>query len=65
VPGATLGEILNELVEQHPALAGAILENGGVRRHVVITLNGHNANDLSMQLTKEDVIAIFPPIAGG
>jgi len=65
ITGSTLEAVLNELVEQKPALDGVILESGEIRPHVVITLNGHNANDLSMQLTKEDVIAIFPPIAGG
>jgi len=65
VPGSTLEAVLNGLVEQHPALDGVILENGQVRSHVVITINGHNATDLSIQVTEEDVIAIFPPIAGG
>lgn len=65
ITGATLGAVLNELVERHPALDGVILENGEIRPHVVITINGHNASDLSTRVTDEDVIAIFPPIAGG
>jgi len=65
VPGSTLEAVLNGLVEQHPALDGVILENGQVRPHVVITINGHIATDLSIQVTEEDVIAIFPPTAGG
>jgi len=65
ITGATLGAVLNELVKQYPALDGVILENGQIRPHVVITLNGHNASDLSLQVRDEDLIAIFPPIAGG
>ena len=65
VLGATLGVVLNGLIEQKPALGGVILERGEILPQVVITLNGHNASDLRMQVTEEDVIAIFPPIAGG
>ncbi len=63
--GATIGSVLNELVRQNPALDGVLLENGNLRPHIVVTLNGHNTNDMSAQITEQDVIAIFPPIAGG
>ncbi len=63
--GATVGEVLNELVRLNPALDGIILEMGNLRPHIVVTLNGHNTNDMSTQITEQDVIAIFPPIAGG
>jgi molybdopterin synthase sulfur carrier subunit len=62
---ATIGAVLNELVKRNPALDGIILENGELRPHVIVTLNGHNTSDLSMQVTEQDIIAIFPPIAGG
>ena len=62
---STVGAVLNELVKQNPALDGVILESGQVRPHVVITVNGHNATDLNGLVTEQDVIAIFPPIAGG
>ena len=65
IAGSTLGAVLNELVEQHPALDGVVLENGQIRPHVVITINGHNAVDLDASVTEQDVVAIFPPIAGG
>jgi len=65
VTGSTIGAVLSVLVEQHPVLDGVILENGQVRPHVVITVNGQNANGLSVPVTEQDIIAIFPPIAGG
>jgi len=65
VTGTTLGAALNELVKQHPAFDGVVLENGQVCPHVVIIVNGHNASELSIQVIEQDVIAIFPPIAGG
>jgi len=65
ITGSTLEAVLNELVEQKPALDGVILESGEIRPHVVITINGHNATDLNLTVTEQDVVAMFPPIAGG
>ena len=65
IPGATVREVLNELVTQYPALAGALLDKDGPRAYVVITLNGHNVTELNMLIDEEDIIAIFPPLAGG
>jgi molybdopterin synthase sulfur carrier subunit len=65
ITGASLGGVLNELVKQVPALDGVILENGQVRPHFVITINGLNATELNVPVTEQDLIAIFPPIAGG
>lgn len=65
VPGRTVGAVLDELAKQHPSLAGIILEKDELRPHVVVTLNGHNTSDVNAQVTEQDVIAVFPPIAGG
>ena len=62
---ATIGAVLNELIKRNPLLENVILENGNLRPHFVITLNGHNVSDINMQVAEQDVIAIFPPIAGG
>ena len=62
---ATVGAVLNELVKRNPLLGEVLFENGILRPHIVVTLNGHNVIDLNMQVTEQDVIAIFPPIAGG
>ena len=63
--GASLGGVLNELVKEVPALDGVILEDSQIRPHVVITINGHNVAELNVTVTEQDLIAIFPPIAGG
>ena len=65
IAGASLGGVLNELVKEAPTLDGVILEGGHIRPHVVITINGHNAAELDVIVTEQDLIAIFPPIAGG
>jgi len=65
IAGANLNIILNALVEQYPALDGIIVENGKIRPHIIITLNGQNTTDPNVTVTEQDTIAIFPPIAGG
>jgi len=65
VTESTIGAVLNELVKQNPPLGDVILENGKLRPHIVITLNGHNAVDLNAEVNEQDIVAIFPPIAGG
>jgi molybdopterin converting factor small subunit len=65
ITGATLAEVLSRLVAQHPALDGVILKDGQIRPHFVITISGQITTDLTASVTEQDVIAIFPPIAGG
>ena len=65
ITGATVRAALNVLIAQNPALADVILENEGLRPHVVVTVNGHNVIDLNASVGEQDVVAIFPPIAGG
>jgi molybdopterin converting factor small subunit len=63
--GTSLRGVLNNLESEIPAQDGVILEDGQIRSHFVITINGHNTMDLNVTVTDDDVIAIFPPIAGG
>jgi MoaD family protein len=65
ITGRTVGVVVNELVRQHPPVGEIILQNGELGPHIVITLNGHNILDLETPVVEQDVIAIFPPIAGG
>ena len=65
VTGSTLRAVLNELSQRHQPLAEILLDNGELRPHVIVTLNGQNLVSLDTAVTEQDVIAIFPPIAGG
>jgi molybdopterin synthase sulfur carrier subunit len=65
IPGTSIMPVISELVRQYPALADKLLENGQVRPHVVVTINGHPTTDMDAPITEQDLIAIFPPIAGG
>ena len=57
--------MLVELVNQYPALAVHLLEDGKIRPHIILTINGQPTLDLDAVLNEQDQIAIFPPIAGG
>jgi molybdopterin converting factor small subunit len=46
-------------------LNGIIFENREIRPDFVITINGYNATSLGVSVEEQDIIAIFPPIAGG
>ena len=65
LPGKSVRPLISELVRQYPALAEKLLENGQIRPHVIITVNGHPTTDMDAPITEQDLIAIFPPIAGG
>jgi len=65
ITGGTIGAVLNELVKWNPPVGDVILENGDLRQHIIVTLNGHNIIDLETPVTEEDIVAVFPPIAGG
>lgn len=65
ITGGTVGEVVNELVRQNPPVGNVVLENGELRRHIIVTLNGQNITDLETPVSEQDIIAIFPPIAGG
>jgi len=61
----TVGATLSALVEQYPSIKDVILDGSELRPHIVITVNGHNVTDLNASVNEQDVVAIFPPIAGG
>lgn len=65
VMGADLNAALNHMIEQFPALDGVIMENGQIRSHFLITINGNIVTDLDISLSKDEVVAVFPPLAGG
>ena len=60
--------MVEALCENNPPLCEALLEDGHIRPHFIITLNGHHiqlAKGLETPIAENDQIAIFPPIAGG
>ncbi len=67
--GSTIGELLGQLTEQHPALQKHLFqEDGGLRNFVNIYVNDEDIRHLSGNETPVgdgDVISIVPSIAGG
>ena len=68
ISGATVGAVVDGLCEGKPALCEMLLEDGCIRPHYKITINGHDialADGLDTLVREDDQIAIFSPIAGG
>jgi molybdopterin synthase sulfur carrier subunit len=60
--------VLDLLKRDYPELAEQLLEDGNLRPHYLITLNGHDINlaeGLDSIVAEGDQIAVFSPIAGG
>ena len=65
ITGSTVGAVVSELAQQRPRIGDIVLQNGGVAPHVIVTLNGHNITDFETPVVEQDIVAIFPPLAGG
>jgi MoaD family protein len=63
--GETVSAVVSELVRLKPPVGEIVLENGRLAPHVIVTLNGHNITDFETPVVEQDIIAIFPPMAGG
>ena len=65
VDGATIGELLRELEQAHPALGGWILdERGLIRRHINVFVNGELAA-AGTAVGAGDRVDVLPAISGG
>jgi molybdopterin converting factor small subunit len=63
--GRTVGELLQALEREHPALAGWILdERGLIRRHVNVFVNGQNGRE-DTPIEPDDRVHVLPAITGG
>ncbi len=63
--GTTVRALLQAALEAAPALRRAIPMDGDVTASAVLILNGINVTDLDSPVAADDVLAVFPPIAGG
>jgi sulfur-carrier protein len=65
VSGATVAEVLRELEQAHPALAGWVVdERGRIRRHINVFVNGERAAE-DAAVGPQDELDVLPAISGG
>jgi sulfur-carrier protein len=69
VPGATIGELIGALTEEHPNLRQQLLaDDGDLNRFVNIYVNGQDVRylqGLETPVTERDEVRLLPAMAGG
>jgi sulfur-carrier protein len=68
VQGATVGEALDAVFDQHADLRERITEDGGLRRFVNVYVSGEDIrfqDGLETELSEGDEVTILPAVAGG
>ena len=68
ITGASVRGVIETLCQEKPSICDLLLEDGEIRPHFIITLNGHDiklSDGLDTAVNQKDQIAIFSPIAGG
>lgn len=65
----TIGDLLNRFFDRYPKLRSEMLEpTGELKEFINIFINGRNIaflKDMATPLSDGDIIALFPPVAGG
>jgi molybdopterin converting factor small subunit len=68
VTGATIGELLESLASQYPALRGQIYENGDIAPFVNVYLEGEDVrtlDGLDTPVNEGAKVILLPAMAGG
>lgn len=69
LPGATVGELVKALLEQHPGLGGQLLTpEGELNRFVNVYVNGQDVrylDGLGTPVGARDEVRLLPAMAGG
>jgi sulfur-carrier protein len=67
--GATVGEVFDDLIRQHPGLRDQLLTgDGSVHRHLNIFLNDDDIRylgNLGAKVADRDTLTLMPAVAGG
>jgi molybdopterin synthase sulfur carrier subunit len=66
--GSTVGEILDQLAAQHPALRERLFDGAELRRFVNVYVNNEDIrylDDLATPVAPADEVSIIPAVAGG
>ncbi|WP_435015851.1 ubiquitin-like small modifier protein 1 [Tundrisphaera sp. TA3] len=66
--GATVGEVLGQVFEAHPALRERLFDGAELRRFVNVYVNNEDIRyleDLDTKVEARDEVSIIPAVAGG
>ncbi len=64
--GSTVGEVLADLDEQFPGITFRLVdEQGSVRQHMVIWVDGRRCRDLDTPLDGIDEVVLMQALSGG
>jgi len=64
--GATLAELFVDLDRRHPGIRFRMIdEQGSLRRHMKVFLNGEVERDLSHPVTPSDEVVVMQALSGG
>ena len=66
--GATVGEVLGQVFEAHPALKERLFDGTELRRFVNVYVNNEDIRyleDLDTKVEAKDEVSIIPAVAGG
>jgi len=65
VSGATIGEVLNALVDAFPSLRERLLLDGAIQPFVNVYVDGEPAESLATRVQTDSTILLLPAMAGG
>jgi molybdopterin converting factor small subunit len=65
VTGATVREVIADLVRQHEGLRDRVIDENGVRPEVFIAVDGQEVQDIEQAVPASAQVHILPAIAGG
>jgi molybdopterin synthase sulfur carrier subunit len=64
--GSTVGELLEDLDRQFPGIAFRVVdEQGRMRQHMVVWLDGERCRDLSASVEGQDELVLMQALSGG
>ena len=66
--GETVGEVIDDLVERHPALRAQLFQNGGLGSFVNVYLGGEDIRTLGgleTPVESGETVILLPAMAGG
>ena len=66
--GATVGDVIDDLVERYPALRPQLFQNGGLGSFVNVYLGGEDVrtlDGLETRVDESETVILLPAMAGG